>query len=161
MRLSLSSALLSFLLAVPVVARAQAAAGSVDSAGAAVAGDAVVRSEEAIHVAALRYAPAVRGCYEREGLRRDPTLDGTITIAMTVLPDGRVREVTVDTAAVRGSGMREVVQCVAAAAATWRFDQGAYAIERAELPFHCAPATTTEGGGELMKGSAAGESRTP
>jgi hypothetical protein len=154
MRPSLASVLVSLALTLPGAALGQAAA---DSAGAAVAG-APVRSDEEVHVTALRYAPAVRGCYEREGLRRDPTLDGTLTVALTVLPDGAVREVMVDTAGVRGNGMREVAQCVAAAAATWRFEKGAYAIERAELPFHCAPATKESGDSSA---TGASQARTP
>jgi hypothetical protein len=148
--------LASLALALPAVTRAQGTADSVTSAGAP------VRSDSDMHATAVRYAPTVRGCYEREGLRRDPTLDGTLTVSMTVLPDGMVRDVAVDTADVRGNGMQQVVLCVAAAAATWRFEQGDYAVERAELPFHCAPAATANTG-DVTRGDsgAGGRSRTP
>ena len=113
----------------PVMARAQSA----DSGVAAPADSA--RSENELRAASTRYAAAVRSCYEREGLKSDPTLTATVDVGMTVQPDGRVREVQVDTSAVTGVGISGVATCVAKAAATWRFSAGAFGVERTVLSF--------------------------
>jgi hypothetical protein len=116
----------------PVAAHAQGAAGDSIPDSTAVA---PARAPDELRQAGLRYQGAVRSCYEREGLRQDPTLAGSIEIGMTIQPQGTVSEVSVDTMDVRGVGMREVAACVAAAASTWHFSEGPYAAERNVLAF--------------------------
>lgn len=93
------------------------------------------RAPEELRQAGLRYQGAVRACYEREGLRQDPTLAGSIEVGMTIQPAGTVSEISVDTLDVQGLGMREVAACVASTASTWHFSDGPYAAERSVLAF--------------------------
>jgi hypothetical protein len=93
------------------------------------------RAPEELRQAGLRYQGAVRACYEREGLRQDPSLAGSIEIGMTIQPQGTVSDVSIDTLDVRGVGMGEVAACVAGAASTWHFSEGPYAAERSVLAF--------------------------
>ena len=97
------------------------------------------RADAEIDEVGLRYAANVRGCYEREGLRQDPSLGGLLEVTLTVLPEGTVREVTIDTTAVRGMGMGSVTTCVAQSAVGWRFSSGPFAIERVAIPFSLVP----------------------
>src|SRR4051812_26415399 len=97
------------------------------------------RSSGELRVASQRYAPTVRGCYEREGLKLDPALEGTLDVSVTIVPQGHVREVRVDTLDVRGTGMREVASCVAALAAQWHFSSGTYALEETTFSFKLLP----------------------
>lgn len=121
----------------PAMAGAQSAA---DSTSASVADS--TRSESELRAASTRYAAAVKTCYEREGLKTDPALTATVDVAMTVQPDGTVREISVDTVEVKGVGIGVVAQCVAKAAATWRFTAGAYGLERTVLSFKLVPPRT-------------------
>ena len=57
-----------------------------------------VRAEEEIRLSVLRNAAEVRRCYEREGLRRNPSLAGTVEIELTILPTGEVDEVAITAA---------------------------------------------------------------
>ena len=95
----------------------------------------IARPPEELRQAGLRYQGAVRTCYEREGLRQDPTLAGSIEVGLTILPQGNVADIAVDTLDVQGTGMREVVACVAAVAAGWHFSEGSFSTERGVLMF--------------------------
>jgi hypothetical protein len=76
-------------------------------------------------------------------LRQDPTLAGSLEVGLTILPQGNVTEISVDTLDVQGTGMRDVAACVAAAAADWHFSEGAFATERGVLAFtFIAPAAS-------------------
>ena len=88
-----------------------------------------VRTEEEFHAAGQRFAGSVRGCYEQEGLKRDPSLKANVDVSVTVAPNGLVRDVEVDTLAVRGIGMKHVVTCVETLAKHWHFSSGSYALE--------------------------------
>jgi hypothetical protein len=118
-----------------------AALGTVPAASAQSPTDTTVvasdsaRSESEFKAASARYSPVVRGCYEREGLRADPALSATVEVGVTVAPTGTVRDISVDTLEVKGVGMANVARCVSQAAATWKFQPGAYAEERAILTF--------------------------
>ena len=97
------------------------------------------RSANELRAASQRYANAVRGCYEREGLKADPSLAGTLDVSITIIPQGQVREVKVDTLDVRGVGMREVASCVSTLATQWHFSSGAYAVEETTFTFKLLP----------------------
>lgn len=129
--------LVTLLMMLPATAGAQSASDTV-----VMAVTDSLRSEHELRAASTRYAAAVRGCYEREGLRTDPALAATVDVEMTVQPDGSVREIVIDTVAVKGIGISSVAQCVAKAAATWRFSAGTYGLERAILTFRLVPPRT-------------------
>lgn len=97
------------------------------------------RSSDELRVASQRVAPAVRSCYEREGLRLDPGLSGTIDVSVTIVPQGSVRDVKVDTLEVRGIGMREVASCVTQLFSRWHFSSGTYGLEETTFTFRLAP----------------------
>ena len=100
----------------------------------AVASDSI-RSDADIRSSVIRHAPAVRKCYEVEGLGRNPSLAGSVEITLTILPTGAVSAVEVSTAKFRGVGDKEVASCLAALARAWRFDRGPYIVETIILPF--------------------------
>ena len=125
------------MFAYPAMAEAQAAAPAAAPVPMqlASADSAQPRSESELRAASTRYSPAVRTCYEREGLKADPALTATVDVGLTIKADGAVAEISVDTVAVQGVGMSSVAKCVAQAATTWRFPAGTYAVERAILSF--------------------------
>jgi hypothetical protein len=98
-----------------------------------------IRSDLEIRQTVLRNAGDVRRCYEFEGLRRDPSLAGSVEIALTVLPTGAVDSVEVAEVALRGEGTREVTRCITTVARNWRFERGPYATETILLPFRLRP----------------------
>jgi hypothetical protein len=98
-----------------------------------------LRADTEIRQTILRHAADVRGCYEREGLRRDPSLVGTLEVEVTVLPTGVVDSVAVGTVVMAGNGQREVAACIATVARHWRFERGPYAVETIVLPFALVP----------------------
>jgi hypothetical protein len=98
-----------------------------------------LRSDVEIRQTVLRNARDVRRCYESEGLRRDPSLAGSLEIALTVLPTGAVDSVEVADVALRGEGTREVTRCITTVARNWRFERGPYATETILLPFSLRP----------------------
>jgi hypothetical protein len=98
-----------------------------------------LRSDVEIRQTVLRNARDVRRCYESEGLRRDPSLAGSLEIALTVLPTGAVDSVEVADVALRGEGTREVTRCITTVARNWRFERGPYATETILLPFNLRP----------------------
>ena len=99
-----------------------------------------IRADTEIRQVVLRNAADVRRCYEREGLRRNPDLNGLIEIRMTILPTGRVDDVALATSSMSGRGVDEVVRCIAKVARHWRFERGAYSVETVVLPFTLTPA---------------------
>jgi hypothetical protein len=98
-----------------------------------------IRADAEIRQTILRHAADVRGCYEREGLRRDPSLKGTLEVEVTVLPTGVVDSVTVGALIMAGNGQREVAVCIATIARHWRFERGPYTVETIVLPFTLVP----------------------
>ena len=93
------------------------------------------RDAAEIEAAARRYAPAVRHCYQEEGLKEDPTLSGLLRVSITVDPAGDVRLARVTVTQAQGLGMPAVVSCVTAATASWRFAAGSFRAERVGLSF--------------------------
>ena len=55
---------------------------------------AAVRPAQELRAMSQRYAPTVRGCYEREGLRRDPALSATLDVTVTIDSLGAVIQKT-------------------------------------------------------------------
>ena len=94
-----------------------------------------IRSDADIRSAVMRHAPAVRKCYEVEGLGRNPSLAGSVEITVTILPTGAVTDVEVSTDKFKGVGEKEVAGCLAGIARSWRFDRGPYIVETIILPF--------------------------
>ncbi|MDB4907383.1 MAG: hypothetical protein JWO05_2167 [Gemmatimonadetes bacterium] len=93
------------------------------------------RTDREIRLVALRHAADIRSCYEREGLRVDPGLAGTMEVELTVAPNGRVERAFASAATLRGQGGAAVVKCVSGAARNWRYEPGAYAREVIVYPF--------------------------
>lgn len=98
-----------------------------------------VRADPEIRLTVLRNASDVRRCYEREGLRRDPTVRGLVELAVTILPTGLVASVTVQSSSLVGPATRDVTSCIAVAARTWRFERGPFAVTTVVLPFLLVP----------------------
>ena len=94
-----------------------------------------------LRIASQRYAAAVRGCYEREGLRQDPALAADVDVTVTIDAQGGVRQVKVDTLDVHGMGMSDVVSCVQSTAMQWRFSPGTYALEETTFSYKLLPPT--------------------
>lgn len=110
-----------------------------------------IRSDADIRSAVLRHAPAVRRCYEVEGLGRNPALAGSVEIMVTILPTGAVTDVEVSTDKFKGVGETEVARCLAGVARSWKFDRGPYIVETVILPFDLVRNVPT------AKGSAPGK----
>jgi hypothetical protein len=100
-----------------------------------------VRPAEELRAMSQRYAPTVRGCYEREGLRRDPALSATLDVTVTIDSLGAVIRARVDTLDVRGEGMSDVAACVQAAASQWRFSSGRFSVEETTFTYKLVPPT--------------------
>jgi hypothetical protein len=98
-----------------------------------------IRPESEIRLVVLRHATAVRRCYESEGLRRDPRLNGFVDLVITIQPTGIVSDVAVKTDSLAGAGGGDVGRCLATIARHWRFDRGPYAVEKVVLPFVLTP----------------------
>jgi hypothetical protein len=97
------------------------------------------RAEEDLRITVLRNARDVRRCYEKEGLRRNAQLKGTVEVELTILPTGVVEHVAVTTLGLEGDGARETSACVATAARHWRFERGPFVVETVVFPFFFAP----------------------
>ena len=98
-----------------------------------------LRPDQDIRFVAMRHAGDVRGCYEREGLRRNPSLQGTLEVSLTVLPTGAVDAVTVDSTHFDGAGAAEVVSCIRTLTRHWRFERGPFGVETLVFPFRLVP----------------------
>ena len=98
-----------------------------------------VRADDDMRLIVLRNARDVRRCYEREGLRRNAALRGTLEVELTILPTGVVEHVDVVTVGLAGSGTDELRACVVTAVRNWRFERGPYPVETVVFPFHLAP----------------------
>src|SRR3954468_24172953 len=89
-----------------------------------------IRADQEIRESVLRNSTDVRRCYEREGLRRDASLRGTMEVELTILPTGAVDSVIVRSVELSSpAGRNEVTACVTSAARHWRFERGPYAVE--------------------------------
>lgn len=119
-------------------ARAQAPSAVVDGAAAirlTVPPLARSRAPEEIEAAAQRYAPAVRHCYQEDGLKGDPSLSGILRVSIAVGPAGDVHSPRVTVTNAHGVGMPAVISCVAAATASWHFAAGPFREEHVGLSF--------------------------
>lgn len=72
---------------------------------------AIIRRVVRAHIGEIRY------CYN-QGLSEDPELAGRVVVQMTIGSDGKVAEATVASTDIEET---EVPQCIAEAAARWRF----------------------------------------
>jgi hypothetical protein len=102
-----------------------------------------IRTDAEIRAAVLRHASDVRTCYESEGLKRNPRLEGTVEVEVTILPTGVVEHVVANSPQFKGVGAKEVAKCLATAAKNWRFDRGPYLVETVILPFNLKPTLST------------------
>ena len=98
-----------------------------------------VRADDDMRSIVLRNARDVRRCYEREGLRRNAALRGTLEVELTILPTGVVEHASVVTVGFAGTGTDELRACVVTAVKNWRFERGPYSVETVVFPFHLAP----------------------
>ena len=102
-----------------------------------------IRTDAEIRASVLRHASDVRTCYETEGLKRNPRLEGTLEVEVTILPTGVVEHAETKIPAFKGVGAKEVAKCLATAAKNWRFDRGPYLVETVILPFNLRPTLST------------------
>ena len=138
MRVFRTLSMLCFVASPLAGARAQAPSGIVgDAAEIRLTVPALVRSRapEEIEAAARRYAPAVRHCYQEEGLKGDPTLGGILRVSIAVGPGGDVHSPHVTVTQAHGVGMPAVISCVTAATASWHFAAGPFREEHVGLSF--------------------------
>lgn len=103
-----------------------------------------VRADRDIRLAALRHVADVKRCYEREGLRRNPGLSGTLDVTVTVLATGVVSDASVASTDMPGAAAREVARCLTTAIRNWRFDRGPYAVETIVFPFRFTPVNAAD-----------------
>jgi hypothetical protein len=102
-----------------------------------------IRTDAEIRAAVLRHASDVRTCYESEGLKRNPRLEGMVEVEVTILPTGVVEYAETKTPQLTGVGAKEVAKCLTTAAKNWRFDRGPYLVETVILPFNLRPTIST------------------
>ncbi len=105
-----------------------------------------IRTDAEIRASVLRHADDVRKCYENEGLKRNPRLEGLLEPEVTILPTGLVEHVKATTPSLTGEGSKEVAKCLTVAAKNWRFDRGPYVVETIILPFNLRPTAAPIGG---------------
>ena len=94
-----------------------------------------LRGDRDIRQTALRHAREVQRCYQDEGLRRNPALDGVVEVELTILPTGIVEGAKVFSATLTGAGAKEASSCIATIARNWRFERGPYDVEVVVFPF--------------------------
>ena len=99
----------------------------------------VERSDGEVREVAMRHTSDVQHCYENEGLRRNPTLLGTLEVELTILPTGVVDSVAIAGSSMRGPGTAEVARCLTRVARNWRFTRGPFVVETVVFPFRFAP----------------------
>ena len=97
------------------------------------------RADGDIRQVALHHAAEVRGCYEAQGLKRNPRLAGVVEIELRVLPTGVVDSARVSSSQLAGYGKLEVERCIVELARNWRFDRGPFSVETIVYPFTLAP----------------------
>lgn len=97
------------------------------------------RPDGDVRQVALHHAAEVRGCYESQGLRRNPGLSGIVEIELRVLPTGVVDSARISASQLDGSGKLEVERCIVDTARNWRFDRGPFAVETIVYPFTLTP----------------------
>ena len=102
------------------------------------AGDSL-RTDDEVRQTVLRHASDVRGCYEREGLKRNPGLRGSVEVELTILPTGTVSKVDLTGLSLSGDGTREVSSCILTVARNWRFERGPFVVETIVFPFRLVP----------------------
>ena len=105
-----------------------------------------LRSDGEVRATVLRHAADVRRCYQNEGLRRNPGLEGHVELELTILPTGHVDAVAVSATTFRGDGVKEVTACLATMARQWRFERGPFAVETVVFPIIFAPDAGVVGG---------------
>ena len=115
-------------------------------AGSAPAGSDSLRADRDVRLTALRNARSVMRCYEEQGLRRQPELEGVVEVSLTVEPTGVVSEVQVASATLSGPGSRETAACIATIARQWRFERGPFDLEVIVFPFVLRPELTEDKG---------------
>jgi hypothetical protein len=98
-----------------------------------------LRADRDVRLTALRNARSVMRCYEEQGLRRQPELEGVVEVSLTVEPTGVVSEVQVASATLEGPGSRETAACIATIARQWRFERGPFDVEIIVFPFVLRP----------------------
>ena len=103
-----------------------------------------LRTDRDVRLTALRNARSVMRCYEEQGLRRQPELEGVIEVSLTVEPTGVVSEAQVASATLQGPGSREVAACIATIARQWRFERGPFDVEVIVFPFVLRPELADE-----------------
>jgi hypothetical protein len=103
-----------------------------------------LRADRDVRLTALRNARSVMRCYEEQGLRRQPELEGVIEVSLTVEPTGVVSETQVASATLQGPGSREVAACIATIARQWRFERGPFDVEVIVFPFVLRPELAAE-----------------
>lgn len=98
-----------------------------------------LRADAELRQTVLRHASDVRSCYEREGLKRNPTLRGSLEVELTILPTGTVQKVGIAGLSLDGEGTREVSACIRTVARNWRFERGPFQVETIVFPFRLVP----------------------
>ncbi|HUF25645.1 MAG TPA: AgmX/PglI C-terminal domain-containing protein [Gemmatimonadaceae bacterium] len=117
------------------------------------AGTDSLRAGGEVRAAVLRNAKDVRRCYEKEGLRRNPELSGTVELSLTILPTGMVSQAKVDSLELRGPGIGEVARCITRHARTWRFERGPYATEVHLFPLDLVPTQARPAAAAAVRGT--------
>ena len=67
------------------------------------------------------YSAQLQSCYEREGLKQNPGLAGTLTAAITISGAGRVTGVDVTRRTWSGPGADDAERCIVSTIRRWRF----------------------------------------
>jgi len=129
---------LATALVVPRVTMPPAAPAPTAAASMVAAADSE-RADRDIRQVALHHAADVRGCYEAQGLRRNPGLSGVVEIELRVLPTGVVDSARVSASQLAGTGKLEVERCIVETARNWRFERGPFGVETIVYPFTLSP----------------------
>ena len=98
-----------------------------------------LRSDGDVREVAMRHTSDVQRCYVIEGLKRNPTLLGTLEVELTILPTGVVDSTVIGASSMRGPDTEEVAQCLTRVTRNWRFSRGPYQVETVVFPFRFSP----------------------
>ena len=81
------------------------------------------------------YSSQLQSCYEREGLKQNPSLAGTLTAAITITGAGRVSGVNVTRRTWSGPGADEAERCIVSTIRRWRFAPSSESEGTYSFPF--------------------------
>ena len=116
-------------------ARVQESHPTEEAAGKSVAGPGVYRSNASLLAVIQKYAAGIRYCYDSE-LKREPSLQGKLVVAMTVAAAGDVVEATM---VQNTTGSNRLAACALSQIRDWKFPTISGGLTTFQAPFVFTP----------------------